>query len=627
LTLWKVVLFALAFSPAVIVGFFIDHYAVNIPTWDDWERVPLLEKWKSGDLTWKDLYAPHISHRILIPRLITLGVNDISGGDLVVEMWVIYMTMVVTGLAVFGLLRRSLGSGSRYLFPVTFLLNLMLFSPLQWQNFLWAIQVALMLPFCCIALALLVLGWARVPVWMRFVACLLLALVGTHSFGHGILVWPVVLLAAAMGYGKIPVKKRVLLCGVWLLFFGLVVATYYDEDTLKNVSHPGHAYGHAIGARPPGIENLGTALERPEKLKKFFFAGLGNQFSRAATMMEPLELAIWIGMVLLALFVAATVFWFCWRGCIWEAALPWFALGGAGVASTAMVALARSGGMGLYRALSPRYISMSLYLGVSLLVLVVILGRCAGKICRSERSRKFWRDTGVVAGTLFFALQVHYWFFAVHKMEIHRGARLHAKTNLLFINHFVPDQMERLDSTYTLVKDYASRLDALGYLNPPLLKDCRLKNFRISKSELKQSRAAFKSLEPGGDGELVASGYADLPGDAGRMADGVALVVKDDAGERQIFALADIYAFPEMFYYFHDHEFDGVRKFDPHEFSLWNKTFSLSLLPQRTEMVVEAWAIDSRRMKVYRLREKYRVRPGEGTVEAILEDGPTLTSG
>ncbi|MEZ5300465.1 MAG: hypothetical protein R3F11_07365 [Verrucomicrobiales bacterium] len=180
---------ATAFLPALILGILIKANAVNIPTWDDWERVPLIEKWESGELAFGDLYEPHIEHRIFFPRLIILGLNAASGGDLRAEMGFIFATTLLTGVAAYILLGRTLGAGSRLVAPAALAINLMIFSPLQWQNFLWGIQIAFMLPVCCIAWALVALGARRLGIWVRFGICLALALIGTHSFGHGMLIW------------------------------------------------------------------------------------------------------------------------------------------------------------------------------------------------------------------------------------------------------------------------------------------------------------------------------------------------------------------------------------------------------------------------------------------------------
>ena len=80
---WRDILgFLFAFSPAVLLLFFIKLYSVNVPVWDDWEMVPLIQKAEQGTLSFKDLYAPHISHRIFFPRLIILALMKISGGNL-----------------------------------------------------------------------------------------------------------------------------------------------------------------------------------------------------------------------------------------------------------------------------------------------------------------------------------------------------------------------------------------------------------------------------------------------------------------------------------------------------------------------------------------------------------------
>ena len=74
---------SLVFSPAIFVGFLVAFNSVNIPVWDDWERGVLLEKYyaKSPEF-FSYLGSAHIDHRMIVPRVLIVLINELTGGNL-----------------------------------------------------------------------------------------------------------------------------------------------------------------------------------------------------------------------------------------------------------------------------------------------------------------------------------------------------------------------------------------------------------------------------------------------------------------------------------------------------------------------------------------------------------------
>ncbi|MEZ5300464.1 MAG: hypothetical protein R3F11_07360 [Verrucomicrobiales bacterium] len=300
-------------------------------------------------------------------------------------------------------------------------------------------------------------------------------------------------------------KARWLFAGAWLLCAAVTLASYFNPATFQNVSHPSHAYMQPTGGEPPAAAHLDAALEKGGKIVQFALVMLGNQFSRAVDI-EPIGLAGKVGIALAAAFALLALAFLLKarrRPDLWGAALPWLALGGTAIAACAMVSLGRSGMMGLHRSLTPRYMSMALYLGVALVPLALLWARAllAGPRLARLRPAAARGLTAILAA--FVAIQGIYWLYGAQRMDRHRQARLHARTNLLLINFFQPDQMVRLDATREFVREGANKLDALGLLDPPLFKDRRLENFKTSKSPLADSRGEFR---------LSASASADREG-------------------------------------------------------------------------------------------------------------------
>ena len=67
----------LLFSYYLVV--FVRTFGVDCPHYDEWENVPAL----TGEqpLTWKWLWHQHNEHRIVVPRLVYLGLTRVSHGD------------------------------------------------------------------------------------------------------------------------------------------------------------------------------------------------------------------------------------------------------------------------------------------------------------------------------------------------------------------------------------------------------------------------------------------------------------------------------------------------------------------------------------------------------------------
>lgn len=600
-----VLLLIAAFLPALVTALLVDRFAVNIPVWDDWERVYLIEKFEEGQMSLADLYASHIEHRMVVPRAIMLAMNKWTGGNLRAEMAVIFTIVFATAVAVFLLLRETFRERPGLLFVSTFCANLLLFSPLQWENLLWAVQVAFVLPMCCICWSLVVLRvkhhW---PVWRRFVVCLVLALVGTHSFSHGMLVWPVVFMMALLQQEfAATTKSKASFLGAWLVS-ALVVLGFYFSD-FQNSSHSAHAYNQLPGEPPPGIANLSATLENPEKAINFFGHFLGNPLARI-TRIAAREVAPWFGWGLAACFAIGGSAWLL----RWKhkgeniIALPWLALGGVAISIAVMVALGRAEVAGVRSALTPRYNSMSLYLLLSVVVLgVLLILRCPG--------RSGWRQNSLalLAG-VFMVIQLQNWCYGIVRMGEWESSRLHARTSLLYIKHILPPADTRLDGGPALVREQAQILDRYGYLERPLLDEPTTAPFKQSKNPLSKSRWDIERVEWNTNSDaLEIDGWTMLPTSAGGGPAHGVLVTRPRTGDDdlEVLQIASIHAFPPMSSEISDNAFNFNRELDRPDFCRWNT--SLELMDAALPVTLTLFAVDAKRMRIHPLGRQITVHP------------------
>jgi len=240
--------FALIAAPAVIEALYISRYAVDVPFWDEWVFVPLLQTSRQSGNWLLHLWAPLNEHRMVFPRLLFLVLSSISGWNVIVEMYfsLFLACLLLLGL---GLIYKEVCHGSLWGFvPIAWLV----FSLGQYENILYGMQMA----FYLNVLAMLwtfyflsvrprrMIGWA-----------MLSGIVASFSLNSGLLVWPVGLLYLII----VQVGKRQL--ATWGLVGLLVIVAYYTGyDFPPNHSSPLLVLSQPIVATAFLIANVGSPL-------------------------------------------------------------------------------------------------------------------------------------------------------------------------------------------------------------------------------------------------------------------------------------------------------------------------------------------------------------------------------
>jgi hypothetical protein len=228
------------------------------------------------------------------------------------------------------------------------------------------------------------------------------------------------------------------------------------------------------------------------------------------------------------------------------------------------------------------------------------------------RARRLQR-AGVVLAGLWLASQVGAWLTGIAGMQGWREARLEGRAALLFLEHFEPGTVSlvRLDGVPEVLHRLARRLDDAGFLRPPLLDDLRLSNFEIDAAPLDPEDARIDRAGVD-ERELWVRGLAWLS-EAGRRADAVLVTFRDASGERQVAGLAETRGFPHLYVPESDHLFNEVRRPGVDDFAPFSGSVELARLPAARELELEAWALDSERMRVRRFAQGMRLRRDGGT--------------
>lgn len=612
----RALLLLLAFSPAVLSAGIAARYAVEVPIWDDLERATLLQRWNDGTLDWHYVYSPHIEHRMGVPRLITLASASLGDGSLLTEQVIIFGIVVLTALLVHGLLLRTFPARPGAVYGLTFLANVLLFSPLQWETFLFSIQTTFVIPPFGLCLVLLTLRSRRGPA-LKFALCFLAAVLASNSFSHGVVLWGVVFAIVALQRSFAPARVRSAFLAAWLVASAAVLVPHFTVDGYANTSNFSYV---EIGERAPGLQ-LRSLPSRLPKAAAFASAVLGSPLART-TVLDPRDVVPWTATALLGLFGAA-IFGVLrrWRDReLWDRCLPWLAMGGYAAVTCIAVGIGRSALNKWSYGLVPHYITVSTYL---VLADAVLTGVLAGDLLRHTAwpflRAALPRALAVAAGGLltFQALQ---WGIGVAGMHEWKSARLQSRTDMLYLNQFPPKFVRRVGGDLEEASTMVNRLNDVGYLVPPMLKDTSLCHFALADAPLDPAEARLASVRLT-QSEVLVSGWAWISA-AGRRADGVLLSVRDADGRPRVVALVELNEVPYTAVPESDYRFGGVHLPGLETFAGFRGKVPLARLNGASE--IRAWAVDSERMRVHPFAQQVVLHANEAGRSAELRPAPAI---
>jgi hypothetical protein len=241
---YRALIAAACLVPVAWVAILVARLSVNTPFWDEWELVPLLQKQAAGTLRLGDLLAQHNEHRSLFPELIMLKMARLTHWNIRPEVLLGVLLAALTLAVLLFLLQRTVrqqGWGPYALAAVIF--SWMMFSPRQWQNWLWGWQMAWFLSNLSAVVAAAVLSqWPdRRPSWLGVAAAAAAAIVGSFSLAAGLSAWAALLVVFA--------ARKQLRPGlpIWILAAAATLALYLHHFHLSAGAGAGYALRHPTG--------------------------------------------------------------------------------------------------------------------------------------------------------------------------------------------------------------------------------------------------------------------------------------------------------------------------------------------------------------------------------------------
>ena len=233
--LWGLFVLAL---PVVAYLWFIGRFSVNAVYQDQWSDVGLVEQWYAGHDNVASLWASHGDHRMVLPKLIALGLARSTHFNITFEEFLsAVMLMGSAALVIAAHRRRAPQTPLWWYLPVV----LMLFSFVQFQNTLWGFQMAWYLVTLCLVASLFLLDR---PVLSSgaVLAALALAIMASSSSLQGLIVWPSGLLLLYMRRRS----NRILL--LWCVVALVVSAVYFYHLHPSERSDQLFVFGHPFAS-------------------------------------------------------------------------------------------------------------------------------------------------------------------------------------------------------------------------------------------------------------------------------------------------------------------------------------------------------------------------------------------
>jgi hypothetical protein len=367
---------------------------VPVPFWDEWDTPGAqLASYYRGTLTWAELCSQHNEHRLLFPRLVWLPMAIVAGWDVRHGMVLTFCFVCLGAAGLYQLLRSSDGPAAGRAFAFG-LMNLVLFSPRQYETFLVGAQGQTFVPTFMLVLALIV-SLSGKSLRTKTIVNLAVAHVSTFSFGNGMLVW---LLAfpletqSADSQTSRP-RQRILWRAVYVLAAGLSVVSYFIS-----YRHP--------STTPP----LVSPIAQLPGFVRFVLVWAGSLFNVGAPAL--------CGAIVLFVFggLAAAAIWQTRRVGAWRSHYPWLVLGCYALISGCVAAIARLGfdwsmagdaryaafsgflyiavfglGFSVYTGMKPRALTARIALSAAVVSLVVILALWAITFKKERRLLRIFK--------------------------------------------------------------------------------------------------------------------------------------------------------------------------------------------------------------------------------------------
>ena len=375
------------------------RYGYDAPYWDQWWKIPMIEKAFEGTLTFRDHWTLINEHRVLFPNLIAVPLARLTHWNLRVELALTLLFATLAFALITLLFRRadpaSSGSGTLWPLPIAAAL---VFSFAQHMVWVWSLHMMITLTMFFILIMIVLLG--RNTLNLPAVAFAAAAAVGaSYSFGAGIVAWPVGLLMLLLAPGLNPRQRAQFSLG-WCAVAGITMLVYFIEYEST-----------------PASQSAVDIAARPLALVQYVFTYIGSPVLSYSPFLAATAGAVGL---LAAGFLVSRVFRDQRAG-----ALPFIALMAVGGSVACLTGL-KQAHEGAAQALSPRYILWPTFFWIGLLGLLYIR-----QLSASGDANPRTRRTVALAGLLILCLSLTSSIYGTYRADERHDAFVLGRSALL----------------------------------------------------------------------------------------------------------------------------------------------------------------------------------------------------
>ncbi|MDD3877594.1 MAG: hypothetical protein PHT69_13320 [Bacteroidales bacterium] len=553
---------------AGMILYFILRYGVDVPYMDQWEYVRFFDHMAKGTLSFDELFALQCEYRQFFPNLIFVSLGWLTNWNVRYEMLFIFLMACLISYNIYRLVFFTETANLWQKWILIFLANLFIFAPIQYENWLFGVQIEYFMPILCVTTCMLI-AFTNTGGFWKLIICMSLATISTFSSVNGLLCWFIIFPVLSMSGTRADYFKEWVPVTLWI--FGTVAAiTFYFIDY----------------SQPENFPSTYEFFDHPIDAVKYFFGILGNPIR----IIHSLDHIIKVGGVLFIIFMALALYILLHykNKSLLRNAIPWLMMGLYSLMTAGMVMVGRLG-FGVYQSLTSRYTSYTLYLVVATLFLTSIVIQHYSQ--KKHLSNLYSVCLAFLLPFIVY-IKVSTYPVAIDDLKNFHTNVIHGKAGLLFINYFSHEKcpVKIYPIHFDELRKRANILDGMGYLRPGLIKTENIQDIEDKESG-KIDYGSFDSIIQLNDSTFKASGISRKPG-TNLPADAVLLSYDYEQNKSIFFTLNNAN--------------------EPH----WNITFNKFSLPD-TSLLLRAWAFDANTGKAFILKGSHNLFIPENTLMSV----------
>jgi hypothetical protein len=232
----KILIIGLYFVPIILLCLFIIKFSVNVPYWDEWALLPFFQRTKLGNINFELFFAQHNEHRMFFPKIIFAIFALLSNWNIKVQLWFSFLISLINFWLIYKISRKTIIENSHLFIFSNILSSFLLFSVIQWENWLWGFQIAWFLIISCMLLAVyFIIAPSNLSLPMRMTISGIFCFMASFSSAHGLLTWLALIPLLISIEGTFTRKINKIIIWVSGFIFSLII---YTINYHKPSHHP-----------------------------------------------------------------------------------------------------------------------------------------------------------------------------------------------------------------------------------------------------------------------------------------------------------------------------------------------------------------------------------------------------